>query len=461
MLSNFEVNPILREVKLFVLKFDSILYTFLNEMVEPVFSDKVPTAAVAFSRKDTSVCIHFIFNETFWNSLNYNEKIFVFFHEVLHVLFLHGLNGNNFLESLPEKMRSSELLNIAQDICINHIIVDQYLKDIPLVALPITQKLCFINTVFKPQHQSKIKPRQSFEYYYSEYIKLYGLKEPEDLELCDVHNFADDSQDSSQGDSLPQFINPEDLTPEELQDLTDAIEDQLDELNSSIEELLEKVAAPSQSFALNPSMPVGQAQQKDVQRAKSLDELFSICIKKAFSNRIDVSRKTNWFGFNRRTSLPLQSICPDLNLPAPFEKRNNTPKRHRICVYLDMSGSCASYSTRFMELTANLPEDKYECKLFVFADRTTPVTVSMVNNKKHFAYNNPGNGTSIQSVISTHSKLVNDKEHFDAVFVLTDGYYSNIRDNTLLNYKEWHFFMTPYFEPNIPAGSKFYKIGKL
>jgi hypothetical protein len=68
-------NPIFNDVQFFIRKFDSILFTFLNELVEPVFSLKIKTAAVAFSRKDAAVCVQFLFNKEFWDGLNYNEKL--------------------------------------------------------------------------------------------------------------------------------------------------------------------------------------------------------------------------------------------------------------------------------------------------------------------------------------------------------------------------------------------------
>jgi predicted metal-dependent peptidase len=452
MKANLLNNSIFNDVQFFVRKFDSILYTFLNELVEPVFSKKIPTAAVAFSRKDAAVCIQFLFNKEFWESLNYNEKNFVFTHEVSHVIFRHGIRGQQYLNSLSKEQRNFELLNICQDICINHIIVDQYMKDIPFSAMPLLKGLCFVETVFEKEHHHLIKKGESFQYYYERYIELYGLdKMPKNVRLLDVHGVGEDG--------VP--IDEAELTDEELEELEEIfeeIEKSIAESNSTIDELEQELAG--KSFSINDEYFSDKKKTKEIEKGKSLDELFKVVIKKAFAIKYDITKKSNWFGFNRRTSGALAKISPDLTLPVTAEKRKEIPKRHKVLVYLDVSGSCKSYSEKFMMLVAALPEDKYEAHINVFADRVSEVKVSKTKEKKVFNYSYAGAGTNINSVIM-HARKKMENNHFDAVFVLTDGHYSDINSNTINDYSNWYFFMTPSHKRNVPNKASVFKISRL
>jgi len=452
MKANLLNNSIFNDVKFFVRKFDSLLYTFLNELVEPMFSKKIPTAAVAFSRKDAAVCIQFLFNKEFWDSLNYNEKNFVFTHEVSHVIFRHGIRGQQYLNSLPKKKRNFKLLNICQDICINHIIVDQYMKDVPFSAMPLLKGLCFVETVFEKEHHHLIKKGESFQYYYEKYIELYGLdKMPENVRLLDIHGIGEDGVS----------IDEAELTDEELEDLEELfeeIEKSMEESNSSMDKLEEELAG--KSFSINGEYFSENKKAKEIQRGKSLDDLFKVVIKKAFAIKYDITKKSNWFGFNRRTSGALARISPDLTLPVTAEKRKEIPKRHKVLVYLDVSGSCKSYSERFMTLVASLPEEKYETDINVFADRVTQVSVSKTQAKKVFNYSHAGFGTNINNVIM-HARKKMDKNKFDAVFVLTDGHYSDINYDKTHDYSNWYFFMTPSHRLNVPNKASVFKISRL
>ena len=151
----------------------------------------------------------------------------------------------------------------------------------------------------------------------------------------------------------------------------------------------------------------------------------------------------------------MQSINPELNIPV-LNKKNQEEKQHRICIYLDVSGSCADYSLKFMELTANLPKN-YSVDLYVFADIVCDVRVTNVNNNKKFDYSNAGYGTNISNVLSSY-KSISLEKRYDAVFVLTDGDYKNIRNDTQFDYSKWFFFMTPDYSNNVPTQSKIFEL---
>lgn len=184
----FNDHPVVSDVHSHLLRFDAVLYTFLQQMVMPVFSEQVSTAAVTFSKEDQDRCIAFQFNPVLWKGLNYSERCFLFTHEVMHVLFRHGVRGQRFLNSLPADQRSFELLNRMQDVAINELVHEQYFHGVPLSAMPFIEGGCFIHTLFKPEDVSKVARGRDFEYYYHTYIELYGLSDVDQLpELLDEH----------------------------------------------------------------------------------------------------------------------------------------------------------------------------------------------------------------------------------------------------------------------------------
>ena len=197
---------IIDEIKPYLKQFNSIMFTWFHDMISPQFSNSINTACVGFEKDNTS-CIKFYFNENFWNSLNYNEKCFLFTHEVLHVLFNHGYEGEKFINSLPEEMRSYELLNCTQDVVINEIIINQYIT-IPLKSMPYISKGYFINSLFNEKDLHLIKHNQSFEYYYYKYYELYGLSKPnENYQLLFDHSNLEEYNDE---EVLPEIKIKED-----------------------------------------------------------------------------------------------------------------------------------------------------------------------------------------------------------------------------------------------------------
>lgn len=211
-------------------------------------------------------------------------------------------------------------------------------------------------------------------------------------------------------------------------------------------------------YSLGALTELGSTRSVDVKKGKSLDELFRIAIRTAFSQKRSTHAHYNWHGFCRRTSMALSQMSPDLMLPVRKTRQRDVPEKHRVCVYLDLSGSCSSYSKRFMTLAGNLPEDKYEVQLSVFADRVASVTF---DSRGKASYPAVGYGTNIHQVIGDFKKRTDRGERYDAVFVLTDGYYSNIKSNSEHDYSRWHFFMTPSFDHNIPKKAGMFKISKL
>lgn len=419
------------QVKNHIRKHSVIHYTFVNDMVEPSWSDEVPTAAVGFD-KENFKCVKFIFNRNFWDSISFTEKVFAFFHETLHVIFNHGEDGNEFLESLPKEKRSFTLLNKMQDICINELIMDEFMKGHTRKSMPLLENLCFIDTIFP---DGGVEPNKSFEYYYFKYLEMYGLADPEPQTL-DQHGF-----ESGGGGGGGE-------TPEDVKDYID---------NAGGTDAFEK---PGSGYSID-NKADWKKKKIEIDHNTSLDDLFKFVINDKFAEKVTYTRKKNWYGFDRRTSIALASMGDDLILPVTSINKNVEKRRHKILVYGDVSGSCQDYSDHMLHLAANLPEDKYEVDLKVFATYVGHAHVKKINGMTNIQYNTPGQGTSIENVLCDYNYLMSVNTEYDAVFVLTDGMYSSINYKKDSCYSKWIFVYTPRHRKNNPSNSEHFVFKKL
>jgi predicted metallopeptidase len=441
---NINDNGIYKSIESFISRFEGIVNFFAENEIYPEFSDAISTACVTFDSKYTVKCSKFLINEKFWNALNYNERVLVFIHETLHILFKHNKRVHEYFDSILPAKRSNEIMQIATDISINHIIIEKYLNNIPLVALPTLKNMaCLIETVFKPEDSPSIPRHMSFIYYYEKYIELYGMKKPKN------NNF----------DEHPE-INKESISENddfEQQDIDKILDGMLKELGLEIDEN-EQVIFQTKMFGTN-NVINEEKQEIIVNKAKSLEDHFKLVIKTVSAKKEKEKPSYNWYGFNRRTSIAMQSISPTLNVPVKAQKKKEDENEYNICAYLDVSGSCESYSIKFMELTSNLP-DNYNLDIYVFADRVRKVEVDCRNGKKTFNYKGAGCGTNILNVLQNHKEIEPTKK-YDAVFVLTDGEYQNIKSNTLFDYTKWFFFMSPNYRNNVPEKAKLFEMKHL
>lgn len=434
-------NEIYKPIASFISRFEGIVNLFEENDISPEFSESIPTACVSFDSRYAIIPSKFLVNEDFWNSLNYNEKVFVYIHENLHILFKHNKRVHEYFDTILPEKRSYKIMQIATDIAINHIIIEKYLNNIPLVALPTLKNMaCLIERVFKPEDYPNIPKHMSFIYYYEKYIELYGMKEPEN-ENFDIHT-------QSEG-TCEQEIN--DVQEQDIENILEGI---LKELGLEVN-LDESVSIKDKLFTMN-SIINESSQEIIVNKAKSLEDYFKLVINSVSAKRQKEVSSYNWYGFNRRTSVAMQSISPSLNIPVNAQKKKLDEAEYNICAYLDVSGSCESYSLKFMELTSNLPEN-YNVDIYVFADRVKKVTINNKNGKKTFNYNGAGHGTNIADVLNNYEETSKTKK-YDSVFVLTDGDYANIRSDTRFDYSKWFFFMSPNYKKNMPEKAKLFAI---
>lgn len=435
MIDNMETqNSILIDINDFLRKSNSILFTFAQDMVNPVFSSDIDTACVRFDiSKDK--CINFLVNKDFWDKLNYNEKIAIFIHETLHVLFSHGKRGKQFLESLPEDQRSYELLNICMDICINEIIMDQYLSDIPLSTMPTISRGCFVDTVFKDVDKVSdivVEKGKSFKYYYQTFIDIYGKEMVEKLNfLATEHYFIGSSS-------------------EDLDEVSERIDSIFGSDNDDSEKKdLEKDVLPSssKSYSINSFSGSGSTVVEYKKPETSLEKHLNLMISTSFEKGRP-KYKNQWYGINRRTN----GVLKNTGMFLPVRKEVKKERKHKLLVYGDVSGSCASVTSKFLSLVSDLDKDTYEFELYVFADR---VGKCKINGTK-IVRPSVGFGTNITQVLNHYKSVIH--HNYDAVLVLTDGYYGSLYNINNKIYDNWHFFIIDDGLQNHPINSKCYNI---
>lgn len=394
-----EVYPLLRQKK-------SVLFTLAQSLVKPSFNTDIPTARVSFNTSDLDKNIAFEFNPVFWEKLNVNEKMFVFIHEILHVLFYHGSRGKTFMDSLPEEDRNYNLLNIAMDICINELIIREYL-DAPLSSLPsLSDSMCTIKNCF-PDSYTSILEKQNFAYYYD---KL--LEESPSIQGFDIHLF--------------------------IESPSTEIDDLLDDIISDIKEIFENdTIKPSTGYS---SQDTSNSQVKEVKKLtpeKRIEYYLDYYLAETFGGKEPKPKlKTKWYGINRRNSTFSQRTGMNLPIREVLPQKKG---KYLLVAYCDVSGSVKTHSYRMLNLISSIDESKYEVEMYAWATRVSSVQKKSCGN---ISYSYPGGGTNIFSIFEHYEKTYSSaKKKPNGVIVLTDGGYQDIVYNTDAYLKTWFFFM--------------------
>ena len=431
-------NVLMKDVKIFLHQYNSIFFTFVNEMMMPLESDKIPTACVEFSKENEETCINFFINPKFWGMLNKHEKLFIFFHETLHVMLNHGMRGKKFFDSISEEQQNHKILNIAQDICINEIIIKQYMKHIPSTLMPfIRENLHFIDTTFKKFDD--VEKGKDFIYYYYKYIEKFGNKTNDDS--FDVHaGFF--------GQELPEDVK------EELNEVYDdeIYENIFGDVSSSEDKSPENYFQESGGFSINEKQTnsLSNIEIKKVNKSESLENHLKNLLGK--SNQKGLIKKKNiWHKEHRRSGGMMAR--QGMMLPVVEESKKNY--KYRVVAYADVSGSCRTVATKFLSLINDLSKkESFDIALYVFADNVANVTFE--NDKAK--YRGAGGGTNIMRVLNHFNhNYYHKKIGIDAVVVLTDGQYISLKSRKDSIYSIWHFFMIRK-SINVPEKSKIINI---
>ena len=389
------------------------------------------TAYVGFDNVGRN--ISFVFNKYFAETLNVFEKSFVFAHESLHVLFNHGRRGKEYLETLPKKKRSRKILNIAMDICINEILIEEVFKD-QVAYMPILKDMCLIETIFKNDAHS-IEKHKSFQYYYEKILEMLESRQKDEDAFDDNMVF---------GDAL--FGEPEEG---ELGDWKDEI----------LNEIQSRAGNPDETDC--EKVFDGKEEKRDTSnQIKKKEQYLSMGIQDAVDRFVKprnmsqhdmnavVKTKYSWTSINRRTAAMMNNTTFKNRAEMPNRQYIRKLKKMKIVVYCDVSGSVANYTEKFLHMISSIDTDRCEVIPYVWADKVSKA--DYLGNGEYAWSSKVGSGTTIGSVLAHYAKEF-PEDSVDAVLVLTDGGYSKIRNKRLgsgFDESKWIFFMTEGHHPD-------------
>ena len=403
--------------------------TFFFGLAAIYFSAEIPTAAVRFG--DPSGKPQMMLNEDFWNRHNLREKLFIVCHECMHVLLDHGVRNGMQIPGATH-----ELVNKAQDITINHMIVDLFNYD--REDLREWKKYCWIETCFS--HPHLIKRNENFIYYLEKLIE--DPKSKTDSEsgtgpvTMDAH--GDPTTETEVGKKNKESIAKtiaKDLDPKSLEDLIKALPTDKDtglesgNMQGIYETILEA-------------------------KIKKLKLNFKLLIKKLKRTRVSYIDKEieTFIREDRRFDDVLNR--PDLSLPGTSIKQGPKKSRLLTILFMDVSGSCMDYFKLFQQIAAAFDEERetFDLRLFIFDTSVTEAIPGMPLRV--------GGGTYFH--ILEQKVLDLEKEYHrypDCVVVVTDGEGTDVKPKIP---SRWLWLLTPPgAKRNIPLSSKSWLVSQV
>lgn len=426
------------------------------------FSKKVPTAGVLFNKKGD--CIDFIVNRKFWDAQSFEQKCFVLAHECMHIALNHGKRA----KELYKKKQTQVISNFAQDLVINHALVNRYgfIRD----EVDPEGKYCWKDKLLP--NRDDLTEEENYERYFNEMMKEVKKQENkmkemmENSETVDDHGFNqgqegipmdgdDDGQeaDGSEGNDIDKddydFIDMDDYSD----DFSDVIDKLDEELTGDEKETLKNFVEGNENKQTpegegkvggggaqppGPNTPGTQAggvwtfAKTPPPKKRKWESIVTDWAKKRMTETY--KEVDQWVHTNRRFTL----IDSGLLLPTEYEVLDEFEEEDLIQAWFfqDTSGSCAGYKDRFFGVAESMPEEKFEMQLFCF---DTKIYETDLISKKLYGFG----GTYfhiieeyIQNRMTENPKL----KYPDAVFVITDGYGSDVNPEKPQN---WHWILTP------------------
>lgn len=392
----------------------------LWELGRPVFTNRLPTAAVAFNKEGE--CVNFLFNPKFYKSLTPVRRNFIISHECLHVILRHGVRAKD--------CESRDAANVAMDVVINELLCEQFGYDRdeidPLTVDPRfpekgpVRKLCWFENIFKDRPD--VEQGQSFEYYYSRLPE--GYKIPDEIMLVDIHDFLDG--DAEEG-VLKRIAGS--LSEEDKKKIRDLIRKQNKDSETG--------GTKAGTEALGEWLQVGGGYVKPKRKWETIIKRW---MRKFLPNDFDTYE--HWARSNRR----LVMIPDDALLPTEMELQDKEDDgKIDVDFYLDTSGSCVHLANRFFKASKSLPRWRFNVNLFCFDTQVYKVTPAM--EKKGQVRG--GGGTSFviieENIQQRIKKIAAEKgkpaKYPEAVFVISDGAGDRYKAEKP---EKWHWFLTDH-----------------
>jgi hypothetical protein len=416
------------------------LFYMIWEMGRPVFTNDLPTAAVVYDPKDKSgKTLGWYMNPEFWDSIDNYTRAFVLGHESLHILFNHIKR-----HALDKRYKVSEdgkyiyddsaLANIAQDVVINHALLNTFGFDRSMMKG--WEQWCWVDTIW-PDNPNTPQD-ECFEYYYE--LLKEDMGNSKSLRLMDSHEYLDIPEEVRE--QIEKALN-ESLSEDEKKQLRDMIEQHVvggpdggegkeSSKSSKDGKQAGKDAVGAWIFVSKPK-PIRKPKWETIVRDK---------VKMIIQNQYGMVEQ--WAQKQRNH----MSLPTDLKLPAEIEDYDIVMNKAKIDLvfFLDASGSCYGMADRFFKAAATVPRNVFNVHLCSFDTRVYQLDI---NSPKMVG----GGGTSfhiMEDFIQAKLKSGEMKRYPDAVFVITDGYGDNIHPEKP---KHWFWFMTEKYFSCIPSSS--------
>lgn len=403
---------------------DAIFYTAWMAGV-PIYRKDIPTAQVRWNPEQSYIACEI--NPEFWEKLNMHERLFIFAHEMLHIILEH-----------PKRVRGGKIspaLNAAMDVVINHLLVDKFGFDRNKLDF-IGKKGCWIDTVLGEYAEENLPTNESFEYYLNLFQKI---DVPELVFIGGIH--GQNGEGPQQDGELPEIGNGS-QTEKELEEtakkMADIVNDQLpDELKEKLLEKLPKSGGKQAGTQAGNSFV--RINIPKPPKKKTWEKVTRDILVKHF---VDVEAE-RWAPRPRR----VQHLPQDLYLPSLVQTDDLSKAKIPLFVYMDTSGSCAGAAERFYKASLTIPTEKFLIRFFCFDTRVYPVVRGELK----------GFGGTYFHIIEEDIQMRMKTENIPyprSVFVITDGYGNDVFPQFP---KRWHWFLVEYHSlNNIPQLSKHY-----
>lgn len=398
---NFEEKlKLLRDMQIY----GNMYYTFLN-ISDIAFSDSIPTLCV---RMGDSEHINMQINESYWNILSDRQKQFVIAHECLHVMLSH-LNRLKLSIDNGAKV-DREIINIAMDVCVNETLVRSY----GFIRTEIDRGYYWLDNTFEDPN---IKYGANMEYYYEMLYKSYDTAEGGDKT----------KRIGAGGTFVDEHGSWESISEESVQKIIESMsEDELKKLKKLVE-------VESDIFAGNQTTIIDTELQKyKIVKKRKWEDV----IKRWVSSKLkeEDSEQYQWAKMDRRFSL----LKNEFVIPHIGETEHKNKDKMQVAFYLDVSGSCHSYAQRFFNSANSVPTKYFDIRFFSFDTVVREIDIE----NRHLKV---GGGTSFS--IIEKSALQDYKKYPDAIFILTDGYGTNVVPKIP---ERWYWFLTVDYTTYVP-----------
>ncbi len=398
--------------------YGNMYHTFFN-LSNSYFTDEIERCAISFESIDNGFSL--LINENFWNTLDMNQKTFYIAHECLHIMLNHIIRHIHMIENGMDKT-IMDIANIAMDVTINESLI-KYYNFIKSEVDP-ENKLCWLDTVFPNQN---LQSSHNYEYYF----ELLQQIRHNSIDIPRSGSTSQSASSCSLADDHSKWQNSE-----ALDRLMDAVFDTMSiselELLNNIERNVngDKCAADCSNKLFE------QLKLKKIRKKKRWETI----IHKWVKNKIKETEYVNqqWVKLNRRFT----TLDRSLILPTDDEFIKIKPEKIDVAFYIDTSPSCRNYTQRFFNAAKSVPLDRFNVKFFAFSTYVEQIDLSI--GKLPMGY-----GTNF-SIIET-SVLKEFKKYPGAVFIVTDGYGSNVTPKIP---QRWYWFLTEPFYKYIDVRSK-------